>query len=62
MLNVGFPIGLELKRLKKRENVDEIIAMVENRKISAADFVAVILSNMFYDELAIMHPLRNCNE
>lgn len=47
LLKVGFPIGLELKRLKKTDNITEIRDMVENKKVSAADFVAVILRNVF---------------
>ena len=62
LLQVGFPIGLELKRLKKTENITEIRDMVANKEVSAADFVAIILSNIYYDQILIMHPLKNCNE
>lgn len=62
LLKIGFPIGLELKRLKKTESITVIRGMVENREIIAADFVAIILSNIFYDEILIRNPMKSCNE
>lgn len=61
LLDIGFPIGLELKRLKQTEDISEVRLMVSDKKITASDFVAVILSNVFHDEVLKMHPLKDCN-
>lgn len=62
LLKIGFPIGLELKRLKKTEDISEVREMVKDKQVSAADFVAIILSNVFYDRIIQMHPLKSCRE
>lgn len=62
LLNIGFPIDLELKKLKGTEDLSEIKQLVKAKKVSARNFVAIILSNVFNDGILKIHPLKSFNE
>ncbi|OBW43502.1 hypothetical protein AB670_00031 [Chryseobacterium sp. MOF25P] len=62
LLHLGFPIDLELKKLKGTENISEILQLIKDKKVSARNFVAIIQSNVFSNGALIMHPLKSCNE
>lgn len=55
LLHIGFPIGQELKKLKGTEEISEVLQLLKNKKISARNFVAIIKSNVFNDEIIKTH-------
>lgn len=57
LLHIGFPIGSELKKLKDTEDISEIMQLVKDKKVSARNFVAIIKSNVFNDEIVKTHTL-----
>lgn len=57
LLHIGFPIGRELKKLKDTEDISEIMQLVKDKKVSARNFVAIIKSNVFNDEIVKTHTL-----
>jgi hypothetical protein len=57
LLNISFPIGLELKKLKGTEDISEIRQLVIDKKVSARNFVAIIQSNVFNDGILKTHTL-----
>ncbi|WP_284464914.1 hypothetical protein [Chryseobacterium sp.] len=62
LLAIDFPIDLELKKLRKAENITDVVKLVNDNEIVEADFIAIILSNMFYDGVVKRHPLKSCDE
>lgn len=62
LLRLGFPIDLELKHLKNVETVLEVRKIVNDKKVSARNFVAIIQSNVFNDGILKIHQLKSCNE
>lgn len=58
LLRIGFPIGLELKKLKDVETVLEVRKIVNDKKVSARNFVAIIQSNVFNDGILKKHQLE----
>lgn len=58
LLHIGFPIGRELKKLKDTEDISEIMQLVKDKKVSARNFVAIIKSNVFNDEMVKTHTLH----
>lgn len=57
LLHIGFPIGRELKKLKDTEDISEIMQLVKDKKVSARNFVSIIKSNVFNDEIVKTHTL-----
>ena len=57
LLDIGFPIGLELKKIKGTEDISEIRQLVKDKKVSARNFVAIIQSNVFNDGNLKLNPL-----
>ncbi|MCY0970085.1 hypothetical protein [Chryseobacterium wangxinyae] len=58
LLKLGFPIDLELKKLKDVETVLEIRKIVNDKKVSARNFVAIIQSNVFNDWIKTKYSLK----
>jgi len=57
LLHMGFPIGLELKKLKDTEDISEIRQLLKDKKVSARNFVTIIKSNVFNDGIIKTPPL-----
>ncbi|AZB29344.1 hypothetical protein [Chryseobacterium balustinum] len=57
LLHIGFPIGRELKKLKGTEDISEVLQLIKDKKVSARNFVAIIKSNVFNDEILKTHAL-----
>ncbi|MBM7420477.1 MULTISPECIES: hypothetical protein [Chryseobacterium] len=57
LLYIGFPIERELKKLKGTEDISEVLQLVKEKKVSARNFVAIIKSNVFNDEILKTHTL-----
>lgn len=57
LLQIGFPIGIELKRLKDTEEISEVRQLVKDKKVSARNFVAIIQSNVFNNRILKLNPL-----
>lgn len=57
LLHLGFPIERELKKLKGTEDISEVLHLVKEKKVSARNFVAIIKSNVFNDEILKTHTL-----
>ncbi|UKB77950.1 hypothetical protein [Chryseobacterium sp. MEBOG07] len=57
LLHIGFPIGRELKKLKDTEDISEVLQLLKDKKVSARNFVAIIKSNVFNDEILKTHTL-----
>lgn len=53
LLDIGFPIGRELKKLKGTDEISEVVQLINNKKVSARNFVAIILSNIFNEGILI---------
>lgn len=62
LLRLGFPVDLELKHLKNIETVLEVRKIVNDKKVTARNFVTMIKSNVFNDGILKIHPLKSCNE
>lgn len=58
LLHIGFPIGLELKKLKGTEEISEIQQLIKDKKVSARNFVAIIQSNVFNDGILKLNTLH----
>lgn len=57
LLHIGFPIARELKKLKGTEDISEVLQLVKDKKVSARNFVSIIKSNVFNDEILKTHTL-----
>lgn len=62
LLEIGFPIGKELKKLKGIEEISEVEQLLKTKKVSARNFVSIIKSNVFNEGILIIHPLKSCRE